>query len=62
MTLLLFGIKAKVEKGGESSVEKHENIEKSRNVIEKSSPVSNHVSWADVVRSSSATGSKVIKQ
>ena len=43
-------------------VGKHENIEKSRNVIEKSPPVSNHVSWADVVRSPSATGSKLIKQ
>jgi hypothetical protein len=51
-----------IENSIKERVGKHENIEKSRNVIEKSSPVSNHVSWADVVRSSSATGSKVIKQ
>lgn len=42
-------------------VENPENIKKSRNVIEKSSPISNHVSWADVVKSSSATGSKATK-
>jgi hypothetical protein len=43
------------------NVENPENIKKSRNVIEKSSPISNHVSWADVVKSSSATGSKATK-
>ena len=42
-------------------VEKPKNIEKSRNVIEKSSPVSKHVSWADVVKSFSATGLKATK-
>ena len=42
-------------------VENPENIKKSRNVIEKSSPISNHVSWADGVKSSSATGSKATK-
>ena len=43
------------------SVDKHEIIEKSRKVIEKSSPLSKQVSWADVVKSSSATGLKATK-
>ena len=35
-------------------VEKPEINKKSRNVIETSTPLSKHVSWADMVRSSSA--------
>jgi hypothetical protein len=42
-------------------VDKHEIIEKSRKVIEKSSPLSKQVSWADVVKSSSATGLKATR-
>ena len=42
-------------------VDNHEIIEKSRKVIEKSSPLSKQVSWADVVKSSSATGLKATK-